>query len=177
MTFVYFPDDALSATELAAARLDGHLIELGAGYLAADSPDTPWMRARSLRPVLGDVLAATHRTAAWVHGALDEAPPRWEVQRCSPHRLHRIPDWRLDYRDLQILPADLVRMAGVHITTPARTVADLARPDTGDPETLAALLSLLPEAATAALDWFRDNPGRPGARAARETLQEWLRTR
>ena len=38
--FLYFADDRLSAAELSAARLDGHLVELGEAYIPADAVET-----------------------------------------------------------------------------------------------------------------------------------------
>ena len=45
--------------------------------------------ARS-RALLGETLAATHLSAAWIHGALDEPPARHTVQRAVPRRLHHV---------------------------------------------------------------------------------------
>ena len=125
--FVYLPHERLTPAELSAARLDGHLVELGEGYIPADAVETAGTRAASLRGVLGQALAATHLTAAWVHGAVDEPPVRFDVQRAVPHRLHHVIDRRLTYRDVQLEPRNLQRVGGVLVTTPARTLADLAR--------------------------------------------------
>ena len=38
--FLYFPHDRLSPAELSAARLDGHVVELGEGYIPADAVET-----------------------------------------------------------------------------------------------------------------------------------------
>ena len=58
-------------------------------------------------------------------------PPSWQADcsgpRAVPRRLHLVPDRRLVYRDLPVAPADLQRMCGVLVTTPERTLADLAR--------------------------------------------------
>ena len=60
------------------------------------------LRAGSLRGILGDTLAATHLTAAWIHGALHEPPARHTVQRAVPRRLHHVIGRRLVYRDLAV---------------------------------------------------------------------------
>ena len=84
----------LSAAELSAARLDGHLVELGEGYIPADAVETTHLRAASLAVLLGATLAATHLSAAWVYGAIDAAPPRHTVQRAVPRRIHHVIDRR-----------------------------------------------------------------------------------
>lgn len=125
--YLYFAHDRLSPAELSAARLDGHLVELGEGYIPADAVETPGLRAASLATILGDLLAATHVSAAWVHGALTVAPPRHTVQRAVAHRIRHVVDRRLVYRDARVEPRDLVRVGGVLVTRTARTLADLVR--------------------------------------------------
>jgi hypothetical protein len=125
--FVYFPGEPLDRAELAAARIDGHLVELGEGYVPADLVESVALRAATLRPLLGDALAATHLTAAWVHGAVDEQPSRWELQRAVPHRTTHLLNPRVKYRDMQVDAHHLQRIGGVLVTSPARTLADLAR--------------------------------------------------
>lgn len=125
--FLYFADDRLSRAELSAACLDGDLVELGEAYIPADAVETRALRAGSLTTVLGDTLAATHLTAAWIHGALPAPPARHTVQRAVSRRLHRLPARQLVYRDLQVDEDDLQRIGGVHVTTPVRTLIDLTR--------------------------------------------------
>lgn len=125
--YMFFGNDRLSIAELSAARLDGHLVELGEGYIPADAIETAHLRAASLRELLGSDLAATHESAAWVHGAIDEPPERHRAQRAVGRRLHHVIDRRLTYRDGCLAEADLCTFGGVWVTTPVRTLADLAR--------------------------------------------------
>ncbi|MDY0909759.1 hypothetical protein [Microbacterium sp. CFBP9034] len=125
--FLYFADDRLSLAELTAARLDGDVVELGDAYIPADAVETRALRAGSLTGILGETLAATHLTAAWIHGALPEPPVRHTVQRAVDRRLHRVPVGHLVYRDLAVHPADLELIGGVRVTSAVRTLADLAR--------------------------------------------------
>lgn len=125
--FLYFADDRLSLAELTAARLDGDVVELGDAYIPADAVETRTLRAGSLMGLLGDTLAATHLSAAWVHGALPEPPAHHTVQRAVARRLHRVPVRHLVYRDLAVDEADLETIGGVRITTRSRTLADLCR--------------------------------------------------
>jgi hypothetical protein len=129
--YLYFAHEGLSPAELSAARLDGHLVELGEGYMPADAVETPGLRAASLALLLGDRLAATHVSAAWVHGALDRPPARHTVQRAVSHRIHHVLDHRLAYRDASVEARDLVRIGGVLVTRWARTLADLVRLQVG----------------------------------------------
>ncbi|WP_109209477.1 MULTISPECIES: hypothetical protein [Microbacterium] len=151
--FLYFADDRLSRAELTAACLDGDLVALGDAYMPADAVETAALRAGSLAPILGDTLAATHLSAAWVHGALTAPPTRHTVQRAVARRLGVVPDRRLVYRDLAVDARDLQRLGGVLVTSPARTLADLARVEDPDHAMAARLLADAdPDAVTRAID-------------------------
>lgn len=170
--FVYHVDDRLSAAELSAARLDGHVVELGDAFIPADAVETAALRAASLHRIVGDDLAASHLTAAWIHGALDDPPPRHTVQRAAARRLHHVIGRRFVYRDPVVPAEDLVRMGGVQVTTPARTLADLAR-QSGDDELRAArtMAARLPAVVAEALRWFASAGRLPRKRAAIALLE------
>jgi len=139
--FLYFADDRLSRAELSAACLDGDLVELGEAYIPADAVETAALRAGSLAGALGDTLAATHLTAAWIHGALPQPPSRHTVQRGVARRLHVTPHHQLVYRDLAVPPGDLQLVGGVRVTSPVRTLIDLSRVDDGDHARAARLMA------------------------------------
>lgn len=125
--FLYFAGERLSLTELASARLDGDLVEVGDAYMPTDAVETVELRAASLRASVPDAVAVTRQSAAWVHGATPDAPVRHTVQRRSSARPHHVLDPRLAYRD-QLLEAEaVVCVAGLWTTTPERTLADLVR--------------------------------------------------
>lgn len=176
--FLYFADDVLSAAELTAACLDGHLISLGEGFVPADTVETAALRAGSLAPLLGTSMAATLQSAAWVHGVLDEPPPRHDVQRISEKRLKEPVDRRFIYRDPQVPASDLLQIGGVAVTTLARTVADLAR---GTDPDYAALLRRFVVADVAAVaagaEWMRRVRRIPRRLQALAHLEQLLRTR
>jgi hypothetical protein len=173
--FLYFADDRLSRAELTAACLDGDLVALGDAYIPADAVETRGLRAGSLAEVLGDSLAATHLSAAWIHGALPAPPDRHTVQRAVTRRLHRIPDRRLVYRDLAVDPSDLMRIGGVWVTTPTRTLADVSRVDDRDHLRAARLLAEgHPGSAADAIEWLEARPKLPYKRAALGVLQRLL---
>lgn len=171
--FHYFPGARLSATELMAASLDGDLTAVGEGFIPADAPETEWMRAHSLSPVLGSRLAAVHATAAWIYGARSQPPNPIDVQRATARRIHSVQNPRLAYRDLRLDPEDSVMIAGVFVSSVVRTVVDLAR-STGAKD-CAALAESFPDAVPAALRWFDEHQRYPGAKRARTLLVELQR--
>ncbi len=165
--FLYYADERLSPAELSAARLDGHLVELGDAYIPADAVETAALRAGSLRDLLSDTLAATHVSAAWVHGAVSEPPARHTVQRAVERRLHHVIGRRLLYRDRPVAAADLQRLGGVWVTTPARTLADLARvPDDEHAEAARRLADAVPGLVAEAIAWMSSHGPLPHKRTA-----------
>ncbi|MCR2785668.1 MULTISPECIES: type IV toxin-antitoxin system AbiEi family antitoxin [unclassified Microbacterium] len=175
--FLYFPGGPLSAAELAAARLDGDVVEVGEGYMPADAVETYELRAGSLAPLVGDALAATHLSAAWVHGALDEPPTRHAVQRITVRRLSQVIDLRVRYRDLRLPPEDVTVICGVAVTTPARTLADLVRSrDDADRAGALRMISHRPALIDAALAWLAlsgpVHDKRPAAQFLRERRED-----
>lgn len=120
---------SLSAAELRAAVLDGELVALGDGYLSIDSVALPSDRAASLADLRADQrLFAERLTAAWIHGWCPE--PRTHTAAASiaarvPSGVRR----RLGARELIITDTELVTVGGVRVTSPVRTLVDLARED------------------------------------------------
>lgn len=125
--FLYFAGDRLSVAELASARLDGDVVEVGEAYMPADAVETRDLRAGSLRRRMPEGLALIRESAAWVHGAVPDAPERHTVQRRTVARVHHVVDARLLYRDQLLGAGDDELIGGVWVTTPARTLADLVR--------------------------------------------------
>jgi hypothetical protein len=125
--FLYEPGAGLSIAELTAARIDGHVVEIGDAFIPADAVETPVLRAASLAAAIPVGCAAALTTAAWIHGALSTPPVRLSVQRARSHGRRVDRSARLDYRDSLIPAEDLVVLGGLSVTTPTRTLADLAR--------------------------------------------------
>lgn len=151
--FLYFVDDRLSRAELSAARLDGDIVELGDAYIPADAVETAALRAGSLARLLGDSLAATHLSAAWIHGTSPFPPARHTVQRAVPRRVHMAPERQVVYRDLAVAQSDLLILGGVRVTSHARTLMDLARvPDAEHELAARRLTAASPEARDAAIE-------------------------
>lgn len=127
--FLFFADERLSLAELTAACLDGALVPLGEGYMPADAAETKWMRARSVAPLLGDRWAAIRLTAAWVHGGIAREPAIHHLQRVRAARVRAGCDLRAVFHDVRLPADDIMSVAGVPVSTPARTLVDLARSD------------------------------------------------
>ncbi|HOA87184.1 MAG: hypothetical protein R2732_03965 [Microbacteriaceae bacterium] len=131
--FMYFAGERLSIAELSAASLDGHLVGLGEGFMPADAIETIAMRAASLRPLLGDTMAATLLSAAWIWGALDRPPARHSAHRAVEHRLHHVLSRRLVLHDVHLAVEGRMLLGGVWVSTPLHTLIALARAATQGP--------------------------------------------
>ncbi|MEN2740958.1 hypothetical protein ABCS02_24505 [Microbacterium sp. X-17] len=173
-SLLLYAGDRLTLAELCAARLDGDVVELGEAFLPADAVESAALRAQSLAPLLTPAVAITHASAAWVHGAIPEAPARHTLQRAVPWRPHHLWDRRFVYRDA-LLPADDVReLGGIAIASRERTVVDLLRRGApGDQDAARSLAGLHPEVLPAALRWTERNLPHAGMRAARARLLAW----
>lgn len=126
---IFLPDRCVSAPELRAAALDGEVVALGEGFLPIDAPLTALARAVSLTPVMLDTrVIVADRSAAWVWGW---GPMPATVMTCVAITA-RIPSpdrRRLRTREV-VIDKDELRMLGdVPVTTPLRTLLDLARHD------------------------------------------------
>lgn len=137
-------DDRVSASELRAAALDGEVVVLGEGFLPIDAPFTALARAASLAPLMLDTrVILADRSAAWVWGW---GPMPAVVMTCVAITA-RIPSpdrRRLRAREV-VIDDDETRMLGpVPVTTPLRTLLDLARHDRDDD-----VIALLAEGITA----------------------------
>ncbi|PCE13794.1 hypothetical protein AUC47_08360 [Microbacterium sp. SZ1] len=178
---LYLPGGRLTLPELSAARLDGHVIELGEGYVPADLVESPPARAAAIAEIVPANTAACGPSAAWVHGAGDQPPARHHVRRAVPHRLRVVLPPRVVLHDTALPDDDVVTLGGILVMTPVRTMVDLALGLHRDPtrrpwiDLLAdADPDLLDDAASAIDDMHR----MPGARVARAALERAiLRTR
>lgn len=134
------PDRLISATELRSAALDGEVVAVGEGFLPIDMPVSALTRAASLAPLLiDDRVVVSDRSAAWVWGW---GPAPVAVTTCVAITA-RIPSpdrRRLRAREV-VIDDDERRLLGqVAVTTPLRTLLDLARHDP-DPAVIGLLAS------------------------------------
>lgn len=123
---LYLPGGRLTIAELSAARLDGHLVDLGEGFVPADLVEAPATRAATLSAVIPPGTAASGPTAAWIHGAGDAAPSRHHVSRAVSRRIRPVLSVRVVMHEAQIPLSDQQIVGGVTTTTPLRTMLDLA---------------------------------------------------
>jgi hypothetical protein len=148
--------------ELTAMRLDGDVVAVGPAFAPYDDVPDPTQRAVALRDLAGDRLVAERRTAAWIWGAIGSPPFPWELCAIDGYRVALAPEPGVVVREVVMLPGEVRYLAGVGVTTPTRTAADLVRfveawtPD--DAQLVADLLALTrtdPETVRTALDRFK----------------------
>lgn len=131
---VFLPGEALSLPELCSARLDGLLHELGEGFVVADVPESPALRARAIAPLLVPGFAVSGPSAAWVHGVADAPPVRHHIQRFAPRRRRPRSDPRVVAHETAVSRGDVDRPGDVPVVSPVRTLVDLALALTRHPE-------------------------------------------
>ncbi|WP_438855593.1 type IV toxin-antitoxin system AbiEi family antitoxin [Agromyces sp. M3QZ16-3] len=136
--------DDLPLAELCAARLDGEVMRIGAGWCPIDEPDLPGLRAASVAPRLPPPFVIERRSAAWVHGALPTPPPIAEC--CVPHS-ERVATRSLPadmlLREVAIEAVDIVVISHIRCTTLHRTVYDLVRDPAAGRDTVDIVARLL----------------------------------
>lgn len=126
---ILLPDHLLSAAELRSCALDGEVVALGEGFLPIDAPLTALARAASLAPLLIDArVVVADRSAAWVWG-WGRAPAAVTTCVSIAARIPSPDRRRLRAREVVISADEMVLLGGVAVTSPMRTVLDLARHD------------------------------------------------
>ena len=136
----------LPQAELNAALLDGEVYAVDECFSPIDEIDQRSHRALALasllperllpEPLLPERLIAEQRTAAWVLGALARPPFHHQFCAAIDARVRPSGMIRVTVREVVIDETDLLECAGLRVTTPLRTVVDLARfsPSFGDEE-------------------------------------------
>ena len=119
--------DDLPLAELSAMRLDGELVAVDRCFAPFDEFPSPRQRASALVGSVHDRLIAERRTAAWIWGALDPPPAIHEFCTAWDARVTRRPAPHLTIREVVLGDDDVQNVAGLPVTTPRRTVADLVR--------------------------------------------------
>ena len=117
----------LPAPELYAARLDGDLFAIDACFSPVDEIEQPRHRAAALRAGLSDRLIAEQFSAAWVWGALDAAPAHHQFCVATGARVSHSPARWMTLREVVIEDSEIIDLDGALVTSPTRTVVDLAR--------------------------------------------------
>ncbi|MFJ4045253.1 SAM-dependent methyltransferase [Microbacterium sp. NPDC089987] len=176
----YRPGGRLSLTELSAARLDGDVVEVGEGYMPADTIEGPGARALSLSPLVPPGTAVSGVSAAWVHGAGDAPPSVHHVSRISVSRQRIGPSMRVVHHERRLAADDIRSIAGVWVQTPEATAVSLLLSSARSAEDeiwLHALIGVSPGLIDAVRARVLPLGRRPGAAHARRILESWrLRT-
>ncbi|WP_051172154.1 type IV toxin-antitoxin system AbiEi family antitoxin [Microbacterium indicum] len=163
--FVYHPGPLLSLAELTAARLDGDLVAaepagpVDAPFVPAGLPESDHVRAGIARPLIPLGHAAVGLSAAWIHGFVPRQPRPHTAQRVDGSPVSRQRRAGVVIREWWLPARDVGDIAGVAVTTPARTVYDVARAAfAGDAASDDALGLLLDDEALRrrALAWLRE---------------------
>lgn len=172
--FLYVPGDRLSLSELSAARIDGHVVEVGEVYVPADLIEGPDVRAGAVGSLVQPGTAAAGPTAAWIHGAGDTPPVAHHVRRCVERRIRATTSARLVFHDTVLPASDVQVLGGVRVARPERTMLDLATALHRDPRMLTwmeRLALVFPDAPAAAADVLRGMSRVPGSRAGAAVLE------
>ena len=116
----------LPEAELHAAKLDGELYRIDQCFSPVDEIESRQLRARALAVTIPARLIVEQRSAAWIYGA-SWLPRRHQFCADINARVRTSTLVGLTVREVVIEVGDLVDMAGLPVTTPVRTVVDLAR--------------------------------------------------
>lgn len=152
-----------------------HVVRRGAYVLDAPPSEPEARHLLAVRAALADVAAdavVSHVSAALVHGL-----PVWGVELA---RVHVIRDRRnggrlgpgVHVHSAALDPGDVVHVAGIPVTTPSRTVADLARSQPLQQTVVVADAALHVELVTPTglVEALDRSPRRPGSTAARRAI-------
>ena len=167
---LYLPGDRLTLPELAAARIDGHVVEVGDGYMPADTVEGADARASSIAARVPDRMGVCGPTAAWVHGAGVSAPAPHHVRRIGGGRFRASAPTVVVVHEPGLTAGDLTMIGGLAVATPVYVGMELAlgaQTHPGHEGWLQALLSVMPELGPELhhrLDALHRRPGRTYAR-------------
>lgn len=171
---LYVPGRRLSLSELSAARLDGHVVELGDAYIPADLTESADVRASSIAPLVRPGTAAAGPSAAWIHGAGDTPPAVHHIRRSVPRRVRPQLSGRVIFHDGPLGEEEVVRLGDIDVSTPLRTMLDLATGVHRDPrlrEWIDHLAHVQPSLVAESIDAMADWNRVPGSRIGRSVLE------
>lgn len=121
-------------------RLDGQVVAIDEAFAHVDQPPGPAQRAASVAMFCQQRLIAEQRTAAWIWGATVEPPLRHDLCVSVGARARTTHAGRLHVREVVISPMEIATLGATRVTTPVRTVMDLARfQDPFDPGLITSL--------------------------------------
>jgi hypothetical protein len=168
----------LPIPELMAARLDGELAVLDGAWTPVDEIEQPRHRALSLALRLPDRVIIEQRSAAWVWGAIPMAPAEHQLCAAIGARVRPGEGWP-HVREVVIDDDDVWTLGVARVTSPARTIVDLARfAEPFDDEVQQAVHALLRvgrvsiDDCIATMDGRRNLPSKRRARARLWSLRQ-----
>lgn len=119
--------DDFAIAELSALCRDGLVVGVDECFAPIDEAVTPSLRASALHRSVRERLIAERLTAAWIWGACADPPTPHQLCTGIENRVAHITSPWLEVREVVLSPADTVRVSGMVVTSPARTIADIAR--------------------------------------------------
>jgi hypothetical protein len=162
----------LPIAELRAMELDGQLVAVDEAFAPIDQPPSPTQRATSLAMYCHERLIAEQRTAAWIWGATLDPPLRHELCVSVGARARTTHAGRLRVREVVIADGEIARLGAVRVTTPLRTVMDLARfQDRFDAGLVFALCAVTNLTVVACIAELRSRRNLPQKKLALERLE------
>jgi hypothetical protein len=117
----------LPEAELCAARLDGEVYSIDECFSPIDEVERPITRANALSSITPARFIAEQRSAAWLHGALAFPPAVHQFCVAAGARAKPSHGSRMRVREVEIDDREIQSFGGIRVTTPLRTVVDLAR--------------------------------------------------
>jgi len=168
--------DDLPLAELHSAKLDGHALPVGVVFRPLDRPDGPVDRARAAGVVAPARTIVCEESAAWIWGAVAEAPE--PVRLCIPARARArpAPSPVLVVREVVIAAPETSQLGGVLVTTAMRTAIDLARA-ARRPSAAAALRGMLRAALVDPAAMILDLSARPRLAGRADAIEAVLAAR
>lgn len=164
----------LPVAELCSAKLDGELIAVGEGWSPVDLPVIESVRAQAAALLVPPRVIAERMTAAWIYGLVPEPTPHHFCVDARS-RAHVVPSSRLRLREVICAAGDTAALGGIRVTTPLRTVIDLARHGATEEQALlqviAAVLSYGRLDPQSALDRLDLSPNAPHTGLARRRVR------
>ena len=163
----------LPLAELHAAKLDGLVLPVATGFRAIDRPDGRTERITAIAADVPERMIVSEESAAWIWGALVEAPEPLRLCARTRARARLALSGVRVAREVRIGDDEVTTLITsadhpVCVTTPLRTVIDLARAG-GRDSAAAALVAMLSGGfarAEPAIAFFDTTTGLPGRRAA-----------
>ena len=119
---------ALGVTARALQRASdrGWIVQVRRGiYAVAGHPPSPWQPLMAAALAAGPVGVISHSSAAAVHGFYGFVPRR-PAELTARHGAHVVLEGVTTHRSRDLVPEDIAERRGVRVTSPIRTVIDIA---------------------------------------------------